>query len=489
MIAIKITEDNFANDIYALLKAFYPKEEILVAGEFPEGTEERSFRLVIRYASDFISIENPDEPEECRRMQVDYGNRADTRNRLKILLYRLLQKRTGVSLPWGTLTGVRPTKIALHMLEEGKSPEQIRAFMEETYAAGKEKIDLGIDIAEREQKILDSIDYRDGYSLYIGIPFCPSTCLYCSFPSYPAGQWSGRMGVYLDALEQELDFVAEQFVHERLHTIYIGGGTPTALGERELERLLEMIAVKLDHSHLAEYTIEAGRPDSITAEKLRIIAQHDVGRISINPQTMNQRTLDVIGRHHTVDMIYRSFALAREQGFSCINMDLIMGLPGETIADVAYTLAEIEKLRPDNLTVHSLAIKRSARLNMEREHYLGYPIINSQEHIDLAAGCAAGLGMNPYYLYRQKNIAGNLENIGFALPGKEGLYNVLMMEEKQDIVACGAGSISKRVYPDGRIERSENVKDVEQYIARIGEMIERKRVLLEEKQCKEQVRG
>ena len=232
--------------------------------------------------------------------------------------------------------------------------------------------------------------------------------------------------------------------------------------------------------------MEAGRPDSITYEKLKVLRQHGISRISINPQTMKQETLKLIGRHHTVGQTVESFHMARELGFDNINMDLIMGLPEETLDDVRRTMEQVAELAPDNLTVHSLALKRAARLNMFKEDYKDYKIINTQEHMDLAADCAAQMGLFPYYLYRQKGMAGNLENVGYAKEGMAGVYNVLIMEEKQTIVACGAGASTKRVWtepnPDGthRIERAENVKDVAQYIARIDEMIQRKQKLFAE---------
>ncbi len=224
--------------------------------------------------------------------------------------------------------------------------------------------------------------------------------------------------------------------------------------------------------------MEAGRPDSINKEKLEVLRAHGISRISINPQTMKQETLDLIGRRHTTAQTVESFHLARSMGFTNINMDLIMGLPQETLADVRHTLEQLKQLTPDSITVHSLAVKRAARLQMFKEDYAGLTMINTQEHLDAAAEACASMGMVPYYLYRQKNMAGNFENVGYAKEGKAGIYNVLIMEEKQTIVALGAGSISKRVHPNGQIERCENVKDVSQYIERIGEMIERKKHLL-----------
>ena len=229
-----------------------------------------------------------------------------------------------------------------------------------------------------------------------------------------------------------------------------------------------------------EFTVEAGRPDSIDKEKLEVLRAHGISRISINPQTMKQETLDLIGRHHTVRQTIDSFDLARRLGFDNINMDLIMGLPQETLDDVKNTMEKLRQLEPDSITVHSLAVKRAARLSMFKEDYTGLSMVNTQAHLDAAADTCSRMGMQPYYLYRQKNMAGNFENVGYAKTGKAGIYNILIMEEKQTIAALGAGSISKRVQPGERIRRCENVKDVAQYIERIGEMIERKRKLLDE---------
>jgi len=262
-------------------------------------------------------------------------------------------------------------------------------------------------------------------------------------------------------------------------SVYFGGGTPTSLPAEELDRLLETLEKTFDLRAVKELTVEAGRPDSITREKLAVLKKHGVTRISVNPQTMKQATLDLIGRRHTVDMVKDCFAMAREEGFDNINMDLIVGLPEEEVRDVKATMEEIRRLNPDSITVHSLAIKRAARLNTMKEVYKDLKITGTQEMIDLTAAYAAEMGMEPYYLYRQKNMAGNFENVGYARPGKACLYNILIMEEKQSIVACGAGCTTKVLYRDeNRIERAENVKDVEQYIGRVDEMIERKRKLL-----------
>ena len=279
-----------------------------------------------------------------------------------------------------------------------------------------------------------------------------------------------------------MDYVAEKKKGCTLDTVYFGGGTPTSLSPEDLDTLITKLKNTFDFSTVQEFTVEAGRPDSITREKLEVLKKHGVTRISINPQTMKQETLKIIGRRHTVEDVKDRFHMARELGFDNINMDLIIGLPEEDLDDVRSTMEQVKELGPDSLTVHSLAIKRAARLNTMKEVYKDLKITNTQEMIDLTAEYARGMGLEPYYLYRQKNMAGNFENVGYAKPGKACLYNCLIMEERGDILACGAGTTTKITYPEeNRLERAENVKDVEQYISRIDEMIERKEKLLSDR--------
>ncbi len=484
MIIAKLNQPEFEYDIHSLIKAFYPEQNVSATAEEKVYEEDAIFRLDIAYAPTRIQILLKDEKEErCEEFAVDFSDRKETKNQLKQHLYQMLSDYTKKELPWGTLTGIRPTKIPMQLLEEGKSREEIRSYMKETYFASDEKIELSMDIAERELKLLQKIDYENGYSLYIGIPFCPTTCLYCSFTSYPLSAWRKQVDAYLDALEKEIEFVAVKFYHKRLNSIYIGGGTPTTLEPYQLERLIRKIKCSFDLSNCVEFTVEAGRPDSITREKLEVLRKWGITRISINPQTMKDETLKLIGRHHTVTQTIESYQMARELGFDDINMDLILGLPNETLEDVRNTMEQIKTLKPDNLTVHSLALKRAARLNMFKDDYKEYEMVNTQEHMDLVASYCKELELFPYYLYRQKSMAGNLENVGYAKMGKAGIYNILIMEEKQTIVALGAGASTKKVYPDGVIERCENVKDVGHYIARIDEMIDRKRKFFEGYNC------
>lgn len=475
MYIVRIDKPKYEYDIHALVKAFYPEEEVRVLSPDSAVKDRKILEMAPRLEIFFGENEVRIVGEAGEQSAAAKG-----KDDFKAELYLYFSGLTGKKLPWGNLTGIRPTKIAMTMLEEGKSEEEILAFLRERHFVSQEKALLGLDIAKREREILAPIDYKNGYSLYIGIPFCPTTCLYCSFTSFPIAGWKKRVGDYLAALKREIDFTADIYRDKKIDTIYIGGGTPTTLEPEELERLFGYLEGSFDLTGLKEFTVEAGRADSITAEKLAVLKSHGVTRISVNPQTMKEETLKLIGRQHTVDQVREAFYLARKAGFSDINMDMILGLPGETREDVAATIEAVKELSPDSLTVHSLAVKRASHLReWVGEH--GFSMLqNTEETMRIAAEGAKALSMKPYYLYRQKNMAGNFENVGYAKEGCFGIYNILIMEEKQTIAALGAGTISKRIYPDGRIERRENVKDVTLYIEKIDEMIERKRKLLAE---------
>ena len=503
VIVVRLNQPQFEYDIHSLVKAFYPAEDVKVFEKrtkdlessvgMPECSvlfEKETITFSIYTKEEIISREENDNSYEAVAEMKDKitdvvaleegEDRPSVKCKLKHLMYSVLSEYSGKVLPWGSLTGIRPTKIAYGLLEEGNSEEEVLSYMEKVYDCSREKAELSIDIANRERKLLSTLHYENGYSLYLGIPFCPTTCLYCSFTSYPIGLWKKRVDEYLTAMEKEIDYVSEMYKDKILDTVYIGGGTPTTLEPEELRRLLSYLKNKFDFSTVQEFTVEAGRADSITREKLEVLKEFGVGRISVNPQTMKEETLKIIGRRHTVEQVKEAFALAKEVGFTNINMDLILGLPGETAEDVANTMEDVKKLAPDSLTVHSLAIKRASKLNQWIEENGIETLKNTEETMEIAAKAAEDMEMKPYYLYRQKNMSGNLENVGYATEGNFGIYNILIMEEKQTIVAIGAGTISKRVYPDGRIERCDNVKDVALYIEKIDEMIERKRKLYEE---------
>ncbi len=478
MLAVRLNRENYEYDIQALLKSFYPEEPLRVITpvsrdqEIREGEQEWS-----------VWIEEPTARMRLAGREVLWRHEEQEgafKDCFKRFFYRSLTQITGKELPWGNLTGIRPTKLAYSMLEEGKSDREIIAELERTHYVSREKCELSIDIARRERELLAGIHYQGGYSLYIGIPFCPSTCLYCSFTSYPIAAYQKYVDQYIDCVIREMEYVSQCYKDKILDTVYIGGGTPTTLEPGQMDRLLGRLKALFDFSTVQEFTVEAGRADSITREKLEVLRRHGVSRISVNPQTMKQETLDIIGRKATVEQVLEAYGIAREVGFDNINMDLILGLPGESEADVQRTIDQVADLKPDSLTVHSLAIKRASRLNQWIQEHGIKTLRNTDETMEIAAAGAKALDMHPYYLYRQKNMSGNFENVGYAREGKYGLYNILIMEEKQTIVALGAGSITKRVYPDGRIERCENVKEVAQYLERVDEMIKRKRVLLED---------
>lgn len=502
---IKSNKTQFEYDIQALLKSFYPEWEPRMLAPDSEVRDIRILKgepvMSLFFGEEEVTLEifcgssGAGETDSLHNLESQEGNRgphvytwrpreeAGTpayKNAFKRFFYLSMREETGIFLPWGNLTGIRPTKIAMTMTEQGKSEEETAAYLRDMHLVSEEKIALALDIARRERRILSALHYEKGYSLYVGIPFCPTTCLYCSFTSYPIGAWKKRVGEYLTALEREIDETALLCRDKILDTVYIGGGTPTSLSAQELERLLGRLKSAFDFRHVQEFTVEAGRADSITEEKLRVLLENGVTRISVNPQTMKQETLDLIGRRHTVEQVEEAFRLARQIGFDNINMDLILGLPGENAADVAHTIEAVKALSPDALTVHSLAVKRASKLGKWIEENGATAYNNTEEIMDIAARGAAAMDMVPYYLYRQKNMSGNFENVGYSRPDKYGIYNILINEEKQTIAALGAGSITKGVFSDNRIERCENVKDVAQYIERIDEMIERKRRLFEQ---------
>ncbi|MBQ9198591.1 MAG: coproporphyrinogen dehydrogenase HemZ [Lachnospiraceae bacterium] len=517
MILLKQNVQDYNNDLRAMLMAFFPGEKIedyekhikrACESQHGEDSDKVSFLLSASYKEneitelsvdlindvlEFEKVSKQDKPSKWDEnnfivkngknsylVKGDFKDRKEFRNHLKLAVYKLLSEFTGRKLPWGDLTGVRPTKIAMKKIREGKTRNEIVDYYINTYAAGENKAGLAFEVADRELRLIKDIDLKNSYCLYVGIPFCPSRCLYCSFTAYPIAIYGDKVDVYIDRLCEEITYVAERYMDKKLLSIYMGGGTPTSINSEQLDRLLSHIEKTYKTDRLLEYTIEAGRPDSITREKLLVMKKHHITRISINPQTMNDATLKTIGRAHTVENVERAFLLARECGFDNINMDLIAGLPGESKPMMKYTLERVKELRPESLTIHSLAVKRAAGLNEKMDEYKAKINHDINEMLDLVSETADELLLKPYYLYRQKNIGGNLENVGYSVPGKECLYNVLIMEELTDIIAVGAGSSSKYIIRDEkdniiRIDRSENCKSIDDYIDRFDEMIDRKR--------------
>lgn len=486
-IKVQINKGEREYDVYALLTSFFPGVEVVTAAD-AEGEFEGVFTIKEEGANITISL-NFEEIDKAKDFEIKSAEKDAAKKEFGLALYDFLCECTGKELPWGNLTGIRPTKLIRTMLEEeldsvpgslcvpGSVIDKIkeRAYSERRLRG--EKLDLGIDIAKREIEIMSRLHGTDGYSVYVGIPFCPSTCLYCSFTSNPIFKYKDKIKNYLLAIKKELEWDVSHLSDRYLDTIYIGGGTPTTLSPEELDELLGYITNILPMENVREFTIEAGRADSITKEKLDVIKKYPITRISVNPQTMSDKTLKTIGRNHTVKQFVDAFNLVREAGFDNINSDIILGLPGETVEDVKHTMDELIKLGPDSLTVHSLAIKRASRLKRWMDENELEITMDYEEAMRICAEGAKAMGLNPYYLYRQKQMAGNLENTGYSKPGKEGLYNILIMEEIQSIVAMGAGSVSKCVHANGLIERCDNVKDIDLYLNQIDEMIERKQKL------------
>ena len=420
-----------------------------------------------------LSVPWPNDSADERLTELHRKRAA--RRLCRQTLYRLCRELTGIHPPWGSLTGVRPTHLLYEALGEDCTLSEAEQQVIRRFDVTPEKASLLAETV-RTQRLLPPPE-DSAMDVYIGIPFCTTRCTYCSFSSGELGK--GKLvEPYLQALFHEMEACSEllRASGHRLRAVYVGGGTPTSLNEDQFDRFLHKMMSAFPDA--VEYTVEAGRPDTITRRKLETIRDLGVTRISINPQTMNDRTLRVIGRNHTAAMVEEAYALAREVGIGHINMDVIAGLPGETVPDFTHTMDAALRLHPESLTVHTLAIKRSSRLHLE-----SYPLPEGDEvsrMVDLGRQTAHQLGLTAYYLYRQKQMAGNLENVGYALLGHACLYNVDIMEENSHILALGAGGISKRIFPEeGHIGREPNVSNIEQYIARIDEMIARKRRLWE----------
>lgn len=382
-----------------------------------------------------------------------------------------------INFSWGVMCGIRPAKNVRELIEEGFSREEVRDIFKNVYEVSPEKTELALTVADNEKKLLENIG-KNSVSLYIGIPFCPTRCVYCSFVSTDIRVSGKYMDDFVEKLLLEIDKTSEIIKKAGVYVenIYIGGGTPTTLSAKDLKRIFERLYSNINFDNVIEFTVEAGRPDTITREKLDVLKKYGVNRISINPQTMNNATLDRIGRRHNSDMIYKTYKMAREIGFDIINMDLIAGLPDETPEMFNYSLNEIIKLKPENITVHSLCIKKAARFrhtnkelakSEDMNKMLSYTQMRMKEE-----------GYAPYYMYRQKNSSGNLENVGYAKPGTMSTYNINIMEEKQTIIALGGGGSSK-VIMGNRIERIFNFKDPLEYITRFNEILKKKEEILE----------
>lgn len=380
----------------------------------------------------------------------------------------VLQQNTGIIQPWGILTGIRPTKLLHRKLMQAENKEAARNHLMEEYMIQEEKVQLMEQIVERQLAVVpDLYDLKNEVSIYIGIPFCPTKCAYCTFPAYAINGRQGSVNSFLGGLHYEMREVGRWLKEAGINitTVYFGGGTPTSITAEEMDMLYEeMYSAFPNMDRVREVTVEAGRPDTITPEKLEVLNKWNIDRISINPQSYIQETLKAIGRHHTVEETIEKYKLARSMGMRNINMDLIIGLPGEGLKEFQYTLDETAKLMPESLTVHTLSFKRASEMTKNKQKYKVAGREEIAEMMNLAANWTEDYGYTPYYLYRQKNILGNLENVGYSIPGQESIYNIMIMEEQQSIIGLGCGAASKFVHPEtGKITRFANPKDPKSY--------------------------
>lgn len=488
MIYVNMINHDYRYECFELLRAYYNTDDIKFVDEaikddiYIESRIEKEASLLI---STVVYKNNQQVASDCV-VNIDdmFVNIKDKKKKIKTIvkhsLLKTLFKFSEKKAPWGILTGIRPTKIVHKLMDLGFSEDDILNILHNEYLIEKDKSKLLMDVCMQERKYL-SAERSNKYSLYISIPFCPTRCVYCSFPSNSIDKFKNKTDDYVKAVISEISETAKIMQDKVLNTVYIGGGTPTSLSPKQLEEIIQAVRKYFPYE-IEEFTVEAGRPDTITLEMLKMLKINNIDRISINPQTMNDKTLQVIGRKHTSQDIVTAYNMAKSVGFASINMDLIVGLPGETVEDVENTMKQIYELKPSNLTVHTLAIKRASKLKSYLEKYPLASGSDIEKMIKITQDWAYKMGMKPYYMYRQKQMLGNFENVGYCMKDTECVYNIMIMEERQTIMALGAGGVSKVVdIENNSINRVPNVKDIYQYFDRVKEMVERKRNAINEK--------
>lgn len=480
MVVLKTNRPEYRNDIAEEIRLFLGLVDIVENADDPVSVElELTVALFERDGLFFAEASTADGRRYTTQADLPQQRRLEEKRQekraIKIAVFRLLRAiYADVSVPWGSLTGIRPTKLFRELTLGGNAAAAREQFLH-LFDVSPAKTELASKIHSVQQPYIQSVDSATDVDVYIGIPFCRTKCLYCSFASEVIGK-QDKLTPYLQALQTDITAGAALVRDNglRVRSMYIGGGTPTVLSAEQLDALLSF-TLDAYGGYGREMTVEAGRPDTITADKLRVLHAHGVRRISINPQTMNDETLVRIGRAHSAAAIEQSYALARDIGFSVINMDLIAGLPGENALDFRKTLERVCALQPENITIHSLAIKRSSRLKQQLDAYPLPDAGTTELMIQYGAEAVAAIGMQPYYMYRQKYMSGNLENTGYAMPGDECVYNIDMMEETTSILAHGGCGISKRVFgAENRVERIPNPKEVAVYMAKLPVLLDAK---------------
>ncbi|MBR0536213.1 MAG: coproporphyrinogen dehydrogenase HemZ [Clostridia bacterium] len=474
---------NYLYETEKLLFLFMPFEKNTCLKDFAEDNGDYFYTEITKtedkiYFKAELSLKGEKQSSEREKTIADC---TDEEYDLLSLAYPLLKNMCGYAPKWGMLTGVRPSKLLLNKMEE-KGEEYAVDYFLNRFFVDEKKTALALSVAKAEREIIKNSP-ENSFSLYISIPFCPTRCSYCSFVSHSIGTDSAKRLVpdYVDKLCEEIAFTGRKAMENGLvlTTVYWGGGTPTTLTHEQLDRVLSVIEESFDLSSCREYTVEAGRPDTITKEKLQTLKNHGVNRISINPQTFNDGVLREIGRQHTSELTIEKYLLAREMGFSVINMDLIAGLPTDTMESFEQSVNKAISLGADNITVHTLALKRSSTLVTEDETD-SVTSKNIEAMLDYSVEALTNAGYHPYYMYRQSKALGNFENVGWCKNGKECEYNILMMEEYQHILSVGAGSVTKLLSPNiEKIERIFNYKFPFEYISRFEELLSKKERITE----------
>lgn len=416
---------------------------------------------------------------KCIERNCDVSENDDIANKLSLLLYDTLAELTGYSMPWGILYGVRPARLMHSTVDKYGIDEARQKFLHDR--VNIDKINLALSVMQKENEII-ALSKRNSFSLYVSIPFCPSRCSYCSFVSHSIAKAKDLIEPYVQLLCKEIEIAGKtaKDLSLNLESIYFGGGTPTTLNENQLERILKAVEDNFDLSNLREYTVEAGRPDTVNRAKLDTLLCHNVSRISINPQTFSDEVLRNIGRKHTVKQIEDAYNLARQMGFSNINMDFIAGLSGDTYTSFKNSIDKVVDFAPQSITVHNLSLKSGAYLCTENEFFDLSSRNLTSDMIDYSFKVLTQNGYNPYYMYRQSKSLGNLENVGYSKPGFECLYNVFMMDETHTVIAVGAGAVTKlKNYDTSHISRIYNYKYPYEYINNFDEVINRKQGIID----------
>ena len=469
--------NGFRYELENICRLFFPFEKILVQDRMPEETS-GFFALAERQSAPdgekLTARLCRDGFDQTRRATAPAGDEDESERLLAVLLYELFCDATGSRPQWGILTGVRPGKL-MHRLVEERGVEGAKAYFRDKLLCSDKKIDLCLSAATQEEAILATSRF-DHFSLYLSVPFCPTRCSYCSFVSHSVEKSMRLVEDYVKMLCVELEQTGRlaRRLGLKLSTVYLGGGTPTTLSPDQLDRVLTTVGNAFDLAAATEFTVEAGRPDTVTVDKLDAIRRGGATRISINPQTLNDRVLEVIGRRHTAQQTLDAFAMARARGFDNINMDLIAGLPTDDEASFASTVGGVLALDPESVTVHTLSLKRSSRMTVGGDRPQAEAGAVADRMLTEGNRRLTEAGYRPYYLYRQSKTVGNLENTGYAKPGRESRYNIFIMDETHTILACGASAVTKLRAADGTIERVFNFKYPYEYLSRFEEILRRK---------------